>query len=118
MWPPDLNWEKRLSQKPDNVSLAGEAGIADSSYLSSLVGSTNVGVGQLSGLARQWESSHSNAVRLLKEEVEWLSSQRSEAESKRRRILGVAGQSIGAAWLRDARGASQAATSHVVPNLC
>ncbi|EFJ14107.1 hypothetical protein SELMODRAFT_423877 [Selaginella moellendorffii] len=59
MWPPDLNWEKRLSQKPDN----------------------------LSGLARQWESSHSNAVRLLKEEKESLSSQRSEAESKRRRIL-------------------------------
>ncbi|XP_024515454.1 histidine kinase 5 isoform X2 [Selaginella moellendorffii] len=101
MWPPDLNWEKRLSQKPDNVSLAGEAGIADSSYLSSLVGSTNVGVGQLSGLARQWESSHSNAVQLLKEEMESLSSQRSEAESKRRRILDE--ESFYAAASRDNR---------------
>ncbi|EFJ13085.1 hypothetical protein SELMODRAFT_20384, partial [Selaginella moellendorffii] len=59
------------------------------------------GVGQLSGLARQWESSHSNAVQLLKEEMESLSSQRSEAESKRRRILDE--ESFYAAASRDNR---------------
>ncbi|XP_039007492.1 histidine kinase 5-like [Hibiscus syriacus] len=97
MWPEDIEHEagKQFKvEKPrgdqdmlEEVTIVGEPTIVDFQHLIELTNYTDKGSSQLAYLVKHWEYKQTNAVRLLREEIDNLSRQRQESELKKLEIL-------------------------------
>ncbi|TXG62341.1 hypothetical protein EZV62_013704 [Acer yangbiense] len=97
MWPEDIGTDvgKQFNvERPggdqdmlEEVTIPEEPTIVDFKRLLELTNYTDKGSSQLAYLVKNWEYKHTNAVRLLREELDNLSRQREEAELKKLEIL-------------------------------
>lgn len=97
MWPEDIGTEtgKQFNvEKPgadqdmlEEVTLPEDPTIVDFKRLLELTNYTDQGSSQLAHLVKNWEYKHTNAVRLLREELDSLSRQRQESELKKLEII-------------------------------
>lgn len=97
MWPEDIgpdNGKQFNVEKPgadqdmlEEVTIPEEPTIVDFKRLLELTNYTDRGSSQLAYLVKHWEYKQSNAVRLLREELDNLSRQRQESELKKLEIL-------------------------------
>ncbi|CAL5421837.1 unnamed protein product [Camellia sinensis] len=96
MWPEDINEAgKQFNvERPgadqdmlEEVTIIEETTIVDFKRLSELTNYSEKGSSQLAYLVKNWEYKQANAVRLLKEELDYLSKQKHEFELKQLEIL-------------------------------
>ncbi|XP_038984870.1 histidine kinase 5-like [Phoenix dactylifera] len=97
MWPEDIGSEARKQfnmEQPganrdmlEDVTIKEDPSVVDFKRLLELTNYSEKGSSQLTYLVKHWEYRHTNAVRLLNEELNILSKQRQEVELKKLEIL-------------------------------
>lgn len=95
MWPEDIGSDKQFNvERPgggqdmlEEVTIPEDQTIVDFKRLLELTNYTDKGSSQMAYLVKHWEYRQSNAVRLLREELDNLSRQRQESELKKLEIL-------------------------------
>lgn len=95
MWPEDIGSDKQFNvERPgggqdmlEEVTIPEDQTIVDFKRLLELTNYTDKGSSQMAYLIKHWEYRQSNAVRLLREELDNLSRQRQESELKKLEIL-------------------------------
>lgn len=95
MWPEDIGSDKQFNvERPggdqdmlEEVTIPEDQTIVDFKRLLVLTNFTDKGSSQMAYLVKHWEYKQSNAVRLLREELDNLSRQRQESELKKLEIL-------------------------------
>lgn len=95
MWPEDIGGDKQFNvERPggdqdmlEEVTIPEDPTIVDFKRLLELTNYTDKGSSQMAYLVKHWEYQQSNAVRLLREELDNLSRQRQESELKKLEIL-------------------------------
>lgn len=97
MWPEDIGNEARKQfnmEQPganrdmlEDVTMKEDLSVVDFKSLLELTNYSEKGSSQLTYLVKHWEYRHTNAVRLLNEELNILSKQRQEVELKKLEIL-------------------------------